>query len=234
MDSDDFNDYTPGVTSPGQSTSGVPSTAQRSSSRPTNAGKPAGEASAGGGPVRKQRRVKDPYAIDSDSDEDDTLTALPAGRAPPRPARDESLADFLRNTEPPAANGPAPLAVVLPNGAAPGSARTSRSALLASAASSSARTPSSAAAPSADPAPRPPPKRRLEARVAGATRDFQTREYRQPTADLASFLDSSGPVDGADGPGAGSGSVGLKSGVGSKRGRQRGWLGLRVSRSIDA
>jgi len=237
MDSDDFNDYTPGVTSPRQSTSGVSSTGPRSTSRPTNSAQPPREQGAGGGPVRKQRRVKDPYAIDSDSDDDDTLTALPAGRAA-RPARDESLADFLRNTEPPAANGPAPLAVVLPSGAPPGSVRSSRSAALMASAAASARqpsaaTPASSLAAPADPAPpRPPPKRRLEARVAGATRDFQTREYRQPTADLASFLGSSGPAGGADG--AGGGAVGLKSGVGSKRGRQRGWLGLRVSRSIDA
>ena len=47
-----------------------------------------------GGPVRKQRRIKDPYALDSD-DED-------AYSAPPPPEREEeSLSDFLRNYTPP-------------------------------------------------------------------------------------------------------------------------------------
>ena len=44
------------------------------------------------GPVRKQRRVKDPYAIDSD--EEDEVTEE-------EPAEEESLADFLRNYPPP-------------------------------------------------------------------------------------------------------------------------------------
>ncbi|KJZ78283.1 hypothetical protein HIM_02321 [Hirsutella minnesotensis 3608] len=49
-------------------------------------------------PQRKQRRVRDPYAIDySDDDEDDDL--LDAPRPPPK--KEESLAEFLRNYEPP-------------------------------------------------------------------------------------------------------------------------------------
>lgn len=64
-------------------------------------------------PQRKRHRNKDPYPIDSDSD-DDILTALPAQRNKPQ----ESLIDFLRNNEPPAANSPAPLA-----GGGPGQAR---------------------------------------------------------------------------------------------------------------
>ena len=62
-------------------------------------GKGAGQDS--GGPVRKQRRVKDPYAIPDDED-DDELTDLP-------PKEEESLMDFLRNSEPPpimTSNGP--------------------------------------------------------------------------------------------------------------------------------
>ncbi|KAK2768613.1 hypothetical protein FQN54_000469 [Arachnomyces sp. PD_36] len=50
------------------------------------------------GPVRKQRRVKDPYAIDSDSDEDiDAI--MPVSRKPQQ--KEESLADFLRDCPPP-------------------------------------------------------------------------------------------------------------------------------------
>ncbi|KAE8158785.1 hypothetical protein BDV40DRAFT_274895 [Aspergillus tamarii] len=48
-------------------------------------------------PVRKQRRVPDPYAIDSDDDED--LDELLDGPKPKR--EEESLIDFLRNVPPP-------------------------------------------------------------------------------------------------------------------------------------
>ena len=48
-------------------------------------------------PVRKQRRVKDPYSIDSDSDEDcDSRTSK---------QEEESLVDFLRNVPPPVIEG---------------------------------------------------------------------------------------------------------------------------------
>jgi len=61
-------------------------------------------------PVRKQRRVRDPYAIDSEDEEEDEDVA-------PQPKRkaqsgEESLMDFLRNTSPPSeSNAPKPLAV---------------------------------------------------------------------------------------------------------------------------
>ncbi|KAE8383503.1 hypothetical protein BDV26DRAFT_251071 [Aspergillus bertholletiae] len=48
-------------------------------------------------PVRKQRRVPDPYAIDSDDEED--LDELLNGPKPKR--EEESLIDFLRNVPPP-------------------------------------------------------------------------------------------------------------------------------------
>ncbi|PHH78717.1 hypothetical protein CDD80_6352 [Ophiocordyceps camponoti-rufipedis] len=49
-------------------------------------------------PVRKQRRVRDPYAIDfSDEDEDD----CDVGTLKPPLKKEESLAEFLRNYEPP-------------------------------------------------------------------------------------------------------------------------------------
>ncbi|KAK6500394.1 hypothetical protein TWF481_010738 [Arthrobotrys musiformis] len=49
-----------------------------------------------GGPTRKQVRIKDPYAIDSD-DEDDDLFDRPA----PKARQEESLMDFLMNAPPP-------------------------------------------------------------------------------------------------------------------------------------
>lgn len=49
-------------------------------------------------PKRKQRRVRDPYAIDLSEDEDefDAFT-----RSKPKPIQEESLADFLKNVPPP-------------------------------------------------------------------------------------------------------------------------------------
>lgn len=59
----------------------------------------------GATPVRKRHRNKDPYAIDTDDDEDgDLLTALPKNKRP-----EESLMDFLNNTEPPKDNAPRPI-----------------------------------------------------------------------------------------------------------------------------
>ncbi|PON29281.1 hypothetical protein TGAM01_v201530 [Trichoderma gamsii] len=49
-------------------------------------------------PVRKTRRVRDPYAIDfSDEEEDDDFDMAPR----PPPKKEESLAEFLLNCEPP-------------------------------------------------------------------------------------------------------------------------------------
>ncbi|KAK4540167.1 hypothetical protein LTR36_009753 [Oleoguttula mirabilis] len=58
----------------------------------------------GAAPLRKRHRNKDPYAIDMDDEDDDLLTALPKNRRP-----EESLMDFLSNTEPPTDNAPRPL-----------------------------------------------------------------------------------------------------------------------------
>ncbi|KKY24607.1 hypothetical protein UCRPC4_g02363 [Phaeomoniella chlamydospora] len=49
-------------------------------------------------PKRKQRRVRDPYAIDSDDDED-LFEDEPKPKV--KPKTEESLMDFLRNTSPP-------------------------------------------------------------------------------------------------------------------------------------
>lgn len=53
-------------------------------------------------PARKQRRVKDPYAIDSDDEDEDVLTGLPQKES------DDAmgLVDFLRSTAPPEDNAP--------------------------------------------------------------------------------------------------------------------------------
>lgn len=51
-------------------------------------------------PVRKQRRAKDPYAIDDDDDEYDDPDVMPRLRE----TKEESLVDFLRNNEPPASS----------------------------------------------------------------------------------------------------------------------------------
>ena len=58
-----------------------------------------------GQPIRKQRRVKDPYAIDTDS-EDEGMANTPK----PRHA-EESMLDFLNSTAPPANNAPARIVV---------------------------------------------------------------------------------------------------------------------------
>ncbi|OJJ40414.1 hypothetical protein ASPWEDRAFT_166484 [Aspergillus wentii DTO 134E9] len=60
-------------------------------------------------PVRKQRRVPDPYAIDSDDDDDELEELL----EPSKPKREEeSLIDFLRNAPPPESDTPPqPLAI---------------------------------------------------------------------------------------------------------------------------
>lgn len=50
-------------------------------------------------PKRKTRRVKDPYAIDFSDEEDDDASFMTAPRAPAK--KEESLAEFLRNYEPP-------------------------------------------------------------------------------------------------------------------------------------
>ncbi|KAF2812448.1 uncharacterized protein BDZ99DRAFT_558431 [Mytilinidion resinicola] len=165
--------------------------------------------------VRKRRRVKDPYAIDTDDEDEDLLTALPkSGR------REESLIDFLRNTEPPTQNEPKP---IIPPGAIAAAAKNRPNG--SSQASSSRNGATSAAAAGSRAAPpiiyRPgvgsgaglstsnnpammtggsgtgsvprSNKPRLQARVATA-RDATTSR-RSEVNDLADFLRTSGPPD---------------------------------------
>lgn len=60
-------------------------------------------------PQRKTRRVKDPYAIDL-SDEEDEYEAF----SKPKPIKEESLADFLRNVPPPVESTVTPIYDVSP------------------------------------------------------------------------------------------------------------------------
>jgi hypothetical protein len=65
-------------------------------------------------PARKQRRVRDPYAIDdSDDEQEEQPSASPARRT-----QDESLIDFLRNTQPPPGSSPPPILAGSPASAA--------------------------------------------------------------------------------------------------------------------
>ncbi|PSR97011.1 hypothetical protein BD289DRAFT_480352 [Coniella lustricola] len=61
-------------------------------------------------PVRKQRRVRDPYAIDlsdEDEDDDDDFDYEPQPSRKP-PAKEESLIDFLNSAPPPPPSDPVP------------------------------------------------------------------------------------------------------------------------------
>ncbi|KAL9089133.1 MAG: hypothetical protein Q9159_002693 [Coniocarpon cinnabarinum] len=70
-------------------------------------GPPAPKTGDGSMPQRKQKRGKDPYAIESDDEDTDVLTGLPK-KADPSEAM--SMADFLRSTAPPDDNQPSSLA----------------------------------------------------------------------------------------------------------------------------
>lgn len=160
--------------------------------------------------MRMRRRVKDPYAIDSDEEDedDDMLTALPSSR----PGRmEESLIDFLRNTEPPDGNSsssssaPLPLPFLIgpgaPNGGGPMRLRSSNSMLAAR------NGPVSAAPTTLAPSGRAPTVRSASItsstspsislpKLAGA-RDARTAKAgdHHLTRDLADFLRSSGPPE---------------------------------------
>ncbi|KAF2400338.1 hypothetical protein EJ06DRAFT_521836 [Trichodelitschia bisporula] len=155
--------------------------------------------------TRKTRRNKDPYAIDSD-DEEDHLTALPGGQ---QRRQEETLHDFLRFTEPPRSNGPGPIgaSVGLPrqvNGGyahntngTNGSVRnrgdsmnSNRTAPVIQAQRTNGHGPSKM--PSV---PNLVPKKRWEPRVAGATKTYQGSNYFYSTNDMADFLRTSGPPE---------------------------------------
>lgn len=136
-----------------------------------------------GGIKKTRRRVKDPYAIDLDDEDEDLLTALPGAHRAVR--QEESLIDFLRNSEPPTGNSPQALAV----GGAP-------------AGSKQANGTNGASTNGARPASNGASTRRMEVRPAGATTNAKAArmEASQNTRDLAEFLRDSGPP-GSDRPG---------------------------------
>lgn len=80
----------------------MPTNGQKQSDQRTPGSTPSNRATAGnkgageGPPTRKQRRVKDPYAIESDDESEDILTGLPQHGE----QGGESLMDFLRNSGP--------------------------------------------------------------------------------------------------------------------------------------
>ena len=85
------------------------STNRRTSNYVSNTNQPSSQAAKNGvhereGPQRKQRRVRDPYAIDLDSDDE-----MDDAFSPPPRFEEESLIDFLRNSSPPNQNSPQPL-----------------------------------------------------------------------------------------------------------------------------
>jgi hypothetical protein len=172
--------------------------------------------------VRKTRRVKDPYAIDSD-DEDDLLTALPASGRHRRP-QEESLEEFLRSTEPPKNNAPALVKSTMngsgsahsqSNGPANGltNGRSINGAQMNGARprsrSNTITSQNSVAPPKMAPPIRGPgasmnsstPKpsimsKKFEARAAGATRNgFGGNGFHYSMNDMADFLRSSGPPE---------------------------------------
>jgi hypothetical protein len=175
--------------------------------------------------TRKRYRNKDPYAIPSDSedeeDEADFLTALPRKNQRPQ---EESLVDFLRDNEPPTNNAPRPI-----SGAAatanlnksrsnpsqqqqqqqqsttdPTTTRTRSTQSQSTGPQPIPSSPPSFSPPNANSTPRPTSGPKLEARGAGAPRKPMPRgnagarlgAFQQSnTGDLADFLRSSGPAE---------------------------------------
>ena len=158
--------------------------------------------------TRTRRRVKDPYAIDSDDEDDDLLTALPHS-AKPQPQsrqREESMMDFLNSMEPSANSAPQPF-LLSPETVAAAKARAARNSTQpppsVSPSGPAPRAPMNARpgkGPSAQPAiisnsitsnaPRSH-KPRLQAREAATAEN----RNRSATNDLADFLRNSGPPE---------------------------------------
>lgn len=171
----------------------------------------------GGMPKKTRRRVKDPYAIDLDDEDedDDLLTALPGAHGARPQRQEESLIDFLRNSAPPTDNSPRALAVgennIHPNAATPtvngtnGTANTAAAAAAAAAASSASRPSTMSNGP------------KMQVRPAGAARDARAAraESSRATSDLADFLKNSGPA-GSESMSSRPGSSNLPAGKAAK------------------
>ncbi|KAF3006567.1 hypothetical protein E8E13_006524 [Curvularia kusanoi] len=154
--------------------------------------------------TRTRRRVKDPYAIDfsdEEDEDDDQLTALPPSNKPSAP-RQESLMDFLNESEPPSgpnASKPQPF-VLSPETIAAAKARvnSSNSSLSSSATATRNNGADNGAAPpigfpssgGAETVRAHKPKVGSRAPVVG-----DVRAGRTATSDLADFLRNSGPPE---------------------------------------
>lgn len=156
--------------------------------------------------TRTRRRIKDPYAIDSDDEDDDLLTALPISSKPVQ--KEESMMDFL-NTMEPTSNSPPKAFMLSPETIAAAKARAaagkgganghSHTNILTSSTSAHRNGMNNhAGAPqahllmsAANNPPRGGYKPKLQAR--GATSD--PRAGRSSTNDLADFLRNSGPPE---------------------------------------
>jgi hypothetical protein len=159
-------------------------------------------------PNRKQRRVKDPYAIDSD-DEDDFATALPRQRELGSFGGTENMQEFLRSTSPARANGHTAthggraqqnnsMGQSAVNGAAVPRGRSNTGSSVHSAPSPPQTKPAVEPSPLSNRNSHPTLatglKMRLEARSAGATRNgFGGRGYHYSTNDMADFIRTSEP-----------------------------------------
>lgn len=182
-------------------------------------------------PQRKTRRVRDPYAIDlSDEEEEDEEDVMPVARAQPaKVKREESLAEFLRNYDPPAEPPATTYKVPKKKASAPSLigrfTRSNTAKDTASIASVDGRSLSSRASNRGHipiqismptgydkygaMEPQSTGRPRISS-VSGPTgrvtmKKFEPREpaastYRSETSDLADFLRSSGPPSGGPAP----------------------------------
>jgi hypothetical protein len=157
--------------------------------------------------TRTRRRIKDPYAIDSDDEDEDLLTALPTSNKPVQ--REESMMDFL-NTMEPTSNSPPQAFMLSAETIAAAKARASGQKGGANGHSHSSSLTSSSSAPRngmnghtgapqgnvstgvASNPPRTGYKPKLQAR--GAASEPRTTS-RSATNDLADFLRNSGPPE---------------------------------------
>lgn len=194
----------------------------------------ASSAMAMGDDVPKKRyRNKDPYAIDfSDDEDDDLLTALPRNKR-----KEESLADFLRDSEPPQNNGPQSLNLPTSTQSRFATNRGRGSSITSLKSTSSdqygaLRFPNSASGSSVPSSSQNKPKPKLEARASGAKNN--TSNFRPETNDLADFLRNSAPPPGsAPAPIIGQGRKNSISGGQKEKKKRGGFFPLLRRRSSD-
>lgn len=155
--------------------------------------------------TRTRRRVKDPYAIDTDDEDEDLLTALPKSSR----RQEESMMDFLNTMEPPPSNEPQPL--LINEAAAAAAIARARSYSNGASHGGASSTVNQRNGPTAVKNGKPNPlfstnitsdaprahRPRLQARDAGSN---DSRAAKSATSDLADFLRTSGPPEPPRGP----------------------------------